>query len=236
MPFVNYAHRGASTYAPENTLRSFYMGLEMKANGIETDIQRTSDGTLVLFHDDTMERITGDKGAISDFTYEELLKKDFGIFKGEAFANEKIVTLKDFLIYFGGKGLHLSLEIKQKGVEADSLRMVEKYATNSNVIWTSFLWDSVVELRKCSPTAKIGYLTYSITNEILDQLEAHHIDQICPETVRVSPEDMKLAESRGFTVRFWGIKDEELMMKALSLGGYGMTVNFPDKLHQALTK
>lgn len=64
MPVVNYAHRGASEYFPENTLRSFYAGLEMRADGIETDIQRTSDGVLVLHHDDTLERVAGEKGAL----------------------------------------------------------------------------------------------------------------------------------------------------------------------------
>ena len=44
--FINYAHRGASAYAPENTLSAFYLGLEMGANGIETDIRRTKDGQL----------------------------------------------------------------------------------------------------------------------------------------------------------------------------------------------
>ena len=51
---INYAHRGASEYAPENTMSSFYLGLTMKANGIETDVQKTKDGKLVLFHDDTL--------------------------------------------------------------------------------------------------------------------------------------------------------------------------------------
>ena len=52
--FTVYAHRGASEYAPENTLSSFYMGLSMGANGIETDVQRTKDGVAVLFHDYTL--------------------------------------------------------------------------------------------------------------------------------------------------------------------------------------
>ena len=60
MSIVNYAHRGASEYYPENTLWSFYAGLEMGADGIETDIQRTSDGVLVLHHDDPRERVAGE--------------------------------------------------------------------------------------------------------------------------------------------------------------------------------
>jgi len=60
--FVNYAHRGASQYAPENTLSAFYLGLAMGANGIETDVQKTKDGVLVLFHDNSLTRVTGAGG------------------------------------------------------------------------------------------------------------------------------------------------------------------------------
>ena len=70
--FVNYAHRGASEYAPENTLLSFYTGVYMGANGIETDVQMTRDGVLVLFHDDTILRLTGAEGSVADYTLEEL--------------------------------------------------------------------------------------------------------------------------------------------------------------------
>ena len=55
---INYAHRGASEYAPENTMSAFYLGLIYGADGIETDVQRTKDGELVLFHDDTLDRVT----------------------------------------------------------------------------------------------------------------------------------------------------------------------------------
>ena len=57
MKFITYAHRGASEYCPENTLLSFYTGICMGANGIETDVQMTKDGVAVLFHDDTIERM-----------------------------------------------------------------------------------------------------------------------------------------------------------------------------------
>ena len=72
--FVVYAHRGASEYAPENTMSSFYLGLHMGANGIETDVRRTKDGTLVLFHDATLDRVCGVSGELTDYTYEELTK------------------------------------------------------------------------------------------------------------------------------------------------------------------
>ena len=62
---INYAHRGASEYAPENTLSSFYLGMIQGANGIETDVHRTKDGVLVLFHDDTLDRVSDGVGKIS---------------------------------------------------------------------------------------------------------------------------------------------------------------------------
>ena len=76
--FVNYAHRGASEYAPENTMPSFELGLTMGANGIETDLQETKDGKIVMFHDNTIDDKSNGTGAIADYTYEELLKMDFG--------------------------------------------------------------------------------------------------------------------------------------------------------------
>jgi len=66
--FVNYAHRGASAYAPENTFLAFYTGLYMGANGIERDVQMTKYGVLVLFHEDTITRLTGAEGSASDYT------------------------------------------------------------------------------------------------------------------------------------------------------------------------
>ena len=76
---INYAHRGACEYAPENTLSSFYLGLLQGANGIETDVQLTKDGELVLFHDDTLDRVSDGTGRLCDYTLAQLRKiKIFG--------------------------------------------------------------------------------------------------------------------------------------------------------------
>ena len=69
-----YAHRGASGYAPENTLRAFEMAADMGAYGVELDVQISKDGRLVVFHDDEMSRLTGYTGSIADYTYAELCR------------------------------------------------------------------------------------------------------------------------------------------------------------------
>ena len=97
---INYAHRGASERAPENTMAAFFLGLEMGANGIETDVQRTRDGRLVLFHDNVLTRIVPEEsGAIADYDYAELMKFDFGSHKHPRYQGERIVLLEDFLRY-----------------------------------------------------------------------------------------------------------------------------------------
>lgn len=234
MPVVNYAHRGASEYYPENTLWSFYAGLEMRADGIETDIQRTKDGVLVLHHDDTLERVAGCKEGVPECTYSQLLKMDFGVFKGRRFAGERIVTLDTFLNHFGKKSIQLALEIKQLGVEAQTLACVNAHECRESVTLTSFLWDSVVAMRKLDEKIRMGFLTMKITPELLERLEGLRVEQICPRVDLVDEDSMALARRRGFSVRFWGVKDEAHMLRALELKGDGMTVNFPDKLTAAL--
>lgn len=228
MAFTIYAHRGASAYHPENTFSSFYAGVEMGADGIETDIQQTADGVLVLFHDDTLERIVGIKERICDFTYDQLLELDFGAHKGQRFRGEKIVTLAEFLRHLGSRGLRLDLEIKQPGIEKAVLDCIRQSRPSGPVGLTSFCLDSVKALRELDPAIELGWLTDRITPENLNLLSSLHIGKICPRVDLVEPEDMQLARSRGFAVRFWGVREHALIDRALALKGDGMTADFPD--------
>ena len=108
--FINYAHRGASDYAPENTMSAFRKAIELKANGIELDLQKTKDGKIVIFHDDFIDKKSNGIGTISDYTYNELLKFDFGSWFSEEFENEKIVLFQDFMKEVSSKDLILAIE------------------------------------------------------------------------------------------------------------------------------
>ena len=121
--FVNYAHRGASEYLPENTLLSFYTGVYMKANGIETDVRRAKDGTLVLFHDNTLERVTGDPRSVEECTIAELMELDV---KKDGYT-DKIAVFEDFLQKFAFRDLTFAIELKGEGVEKDTADLLRKY-------------------------------------------------------------------------------------------------------------
>src|SRR5262245_10322159 len=70
---VLIAHRGASTLARENTLDAYAAAMDYGADGCEIDLRRTTDGVLVLFHDDMLDRLTDGFGRVEDLSYSELL-------------------------------------------------------------------------------------------------------------------------------------------------------------------
>lgn len=227
---INYAHRGASEQAPENTFSAFYLGLALGADGIETDIQETADHRLVLFHDQSLQRITGLDKPICELTYAGLLELDFGRHKGLRYQNEKIVALDDFLRYFGGRPVHLALEIKQDGIEQAVLDSINRYDCAAQVIITSFSWDCLTEVRRQDPDIRLGFLTERIETGILQRMAAHNMRQICPRAATLTREPVAAAQRQGFDVRAWGVADTDLMDRAIACGVDGMTVNFPDKL------
>lgn len=227
---VNYAHRGASSYAPENTLPAFNLGIEMGADGIETDIRRTKDGILVLFHDDTLERVAGVGKAVEELTYKELMEYDLGIWKGEQYRGTRIVRLDDFLSEYGTRlGMHLALEIKGKGIALDAYDEIISHAGMTYEI-TSFSYESILEIRKAHLEPKLGYLTSNFSHDEIKRLVDDGMNEICPRADLITPSLTAYAHEKGLRVRAWGVKDMDLMIHASLSGVDGMTVNFPDLL------
>ncbi len=233
--FVNYAHRGASAYAPENTLSAFYLGLIMGADGIETDIRRSKDGHLVLFHDDTMERTAGISGGVEQYTLEEL--KKLLIFGQKGFVPDRLVTLEEFLYLFGYRDLTFAIEIKERGVEADMLEMIRRYKAADKCIFTSFDYEALVRLRQLDGQIRLGYLFRDLNRENVEKAASIGCCQVCPHALSLDPLSVEKLRKAGFSVRAWGITDEKIMEKCIRDGvDGGMTVNFPDKLTAVLKK
>ena len=161
--FINYAHRGASTYTPENTFLAFYTGIYMGANGIETDVQKTKDGVLVLFHDTTITRLTGVEGALSDYTLEEL--KQF-TFEKDGLC-DKIVVFEDFLKQFAFRDITFAIEIKQAGIEAEIADMMRKFHLEQKAIVTSFMPECIAAIKEYAPEFRIGLLCREITDDTI---------------------------------------------------------------------
>ena len=132
--FVIYAHRGASEYYPENTMFSFEAGVAMGANGIETDVQVSKDGILMIYHDDTRKEKTGFFGTVADYTYSELCEARV---KNEKYNREdRLITFEAFLQRFASLELTLAIELKVRGIAARVIDMLKRYgACDKSIIY-----------------------------------------------------------------------------------------------------
>lgn len=231
---INYAHRGASEYAPENTLSSFYLGLLQGANGIETDVQKTKDGVAVLFHDETVDRISDGKGKVCDFTLTELKKlKIYGNSTCKFY--DRVVTLREFLELFSGYDINFAIELKGSGVEADTLSMIEEYGILDKTTFTSFHFDYIKNIKELNPAVRVGLLTDKTDDETIESLLSIGGEEFDPKADTISEEFVKKLRGKGLGVRAWGVGSVALMKKMCQLRVDGMTVNFPDRLTQYLS-
>ena len=122
-----FAHRGASGYAPENTLEAFALAIEQGADGIELDVQLSKDGIPVVIHDETIDRVTEKKGWVKDYTLQEL--KDMTVLKDKfpAYTQSKIPTLKEVLEAVKPSGIQVNIELKYDGYIKRQMRQVEQF-------------------------------------------------------------------------------------------------------------
>ena len=233
---IIYAHRGASEYAPENTLSSFYLGLLQGANGIETDVQRTKDGVLVLFHDNTLERVTDSSGKIRDYTLNELKQVKVTGNSTSGFY-DRIVTFREFLEKFAGYEIKFAIELKQENIEADVLEMMKEFGIQNKSTVTSFHIEYLKVCKELNPDIRVGLLTKGDGCDRIDELKAIHGEEMAPQAEYMTAESVEKLRREGFGVRAWGLSGYApilLMKKMCEIGVDGMTVNFPDRLVQYL--
>ena len=230
--FINYAHRGASEYAPENTFLSFYTGIFMGANGIETDVHLSRDGVAVLFHDEKLERMTGESGSISDYTLKEL--KSFWVKKNNL--KDRIITLDEFLYRFKDFDLTFAIELKGDKTAKPTAELITKHGVADKVVITSFKYSELIDMHAILPSIRLGLLHQGeVNDELLEKMKADGINEICPESYFVNKDNCKSWHEKGFNVRAWGVYNTDLMQNLVKCGVDGMTVNFPDKLYEYLS-
>ena len=157
-----WAHRGASGYAPENTLDAFRKAVEMGADGIELDVQMTKDGELVVIHDETIDRVSNGKGWVKDYTYEELKKFNFNKTHLE-YTKEEIPTLEQVYRLIKPTNLTINVEIKTgivfyPGIEERVLELTERLGMKERVIYSSFNHYTIRKIKELDPQAKTGML------------------------------------------------------------------------------
>ncbi|MBM7551495.1 glycerophosphodiester phosphodiesterase [Thalassobacillus pellis] len=235
---LNIAHRGASGYAPENTMAAFDKAVEMKADMFELDVQMSKDGKLVVIHDTTVDRTTDGTGNVRDLTYEELKKLDAGSWFNEEFAGEKIPTLGEVLDAYRGK-IGILIEVKSPslypGIEqkiADELieRNLHKPA-NEKIIVQSFNHESMAKFHHLLPSVPVGVLVgYSpdgISDEQLMDF-ASYADYVNPSKSMVTSELVDRIHAFGMKTHPWTVRDRNSADFLLQAGVDGIITDYPD--------
>jgi len=236
---INYAHRGASAYRPENTMVSFLHAIELGANGIETDVQLTSDGELVLIHDESLLRTTGINKLVKDVTFAELQQYDAGSWYSPQYANERVPTLDQLLLLAVEHQLMLNIEIKSgiivyPGIEKKIIDKVNAYGLKDKVIISSFNHYSLAICKQVDSTITTGILYMEGLYRPWDYASSLDAKALHAPHYAVNKELVDEASMDSKLYNVWTVNDEQQMKLFIDLGVAGIITDYPDRLHRIL--
>jgi glycerophosphoryl diester phosphodiesterase len=226
------AHRGASAYAPENTMAAFELAVRQGADMLELDVQRSADGVLAIFHDDTTERWDGRKRLATSCTWAELLELDIG--------GSKVASLAEVCAFAREHNVRLNVEIKGTGSGAEVARMLADERVEDLVLISSFEAGALREVAAVNSHLPLAYLmgTDSYRPDIRARESwpffalrsvgavAWHPYSDLPLLRRVLP----LVRQAGYRVNVWTVDDLPTMRELIALGADGIITNMPDVL------
>lgn len=225
-----WAHRGARSEAPENTIPSFARAIQRSADGVELDVQCTCDGHLVVIHDETLERTTNGTGWVKDYTLDELRALDASA--GMAgFPDARIPTLGEVLALLAPTDVRANIELKNSTVDYPGLEdmvwsEVRSAGMSDQVVLSSFSPESVARLVQCT-TAQVGMLFE--VNELLWAPWRHAVTvgaaAIHLPRLRAYAGVVRRCQRAGLIVRVWTVNDQRT---ADRLNRWGVTGIFTD--------
>jgi glycerophosphoryl diester phosphodiesterase len=228
-----WAHRGASAYAPENTLEAYELAAKQKADGIELDIQLTKDGELVVIHDETVNRVSDHKGPVADYTLKDLKKinvnKKFLKYKKAA-----VPTLEEVYQLVKPTELTVNVELKTSvnfypGIEEKALEVAAKCGMEDRVIYSSFNHYSLLRLKKLSKEAKTGILISDIIVDAPDYAANLGFDAIHPSlNILQVPDFVQNCRENNIAIHPWTVNEEIHMKMMLESGVNAIITNKPD--------
>ena len=233
----NIAHRGAAAYAPENTIASYDLAVDMKADYIEIDVQRSKDGELVVIHDTSVDRTTDGSGKVGDLTLEEMKSLDAGSWKGEQFTGEKIPTFEEVLDRYHGK-VGILIEMKSPelypGIEeqvADALK--ERHLDtpqNEKIILQSFNFDSMKKMDQLLPKVPVGVLAWShsqATPEALKEISTY-AEWFNPSYGIVTEQVVENVHSLDMQIGSWTVRSHEAADFLFDMDVDAIITDYPD--------
>lgn len=241
------AHRGGADLAPENTMAAFQNAVDLGVDILELDVHTTADGTVVVIHDESVDRTTDGTGAVHDFTLADLRQLDAGYefspdngqtfpFRGQGIG---IPTLEEVFAAF--PDMRINVEIKQSDppIEAAVLEVIERAGAQQRVLVGSEYDDVMARFRSLAPDIATSAATNEVRNFYLAQLlrvsaiyrplaDAFQVPEYSGSTHVVTPSFVDAAHHHGVKVHVWTVNDAETMQRLLDIGVDGIITDRPD--------
>jgi len=238
---LNIAHRGYSGNYPENTMTAFEKAVEEKCDGIETDVQLTKDGEMVLCHDELLDRTTNGNGLLTNYSFDDLRKLNAASNFKTKHKDEKIPTLKELLDLAKDSGIMLNLELKNsvieyKGLEEKVTDMVHSYGLQDKVIISSFNHYSIKKCKEISPDIKCGILYDSVIYNVGSYAKALGADACHPNFYTLKPYIVEDIKKIGLKINTYTVNEEEYMEMMINMGIDGIITNYPNLLREILRR
>lgn len=234
-----WAHRGASGYYPENTLPSFQGAVDMKADGIELDIQLSKDGEIVVCHDELLDRTSSGKGLLCEKTLAELKELDFSYTHPEC-GHVTIPTMREVFELIRPTDLIINIELKTgyldyEGIEEKILDLTREMGMEDRVIYSSFNHYSIVKLQKLNPSTRTAFLYEDGPIDIPLYCAKYHVDAIHPLYFNLRyPDFLKQCRENNLEINVWTVNREDFARNCFKMGVHAIITNYPDKMRTLL--
>lgn len=222
------AHRGASAYEPENTLRSVLHALDLGTHGVEVDVRRTRDGELVIMHDETVSRTTNGTGRVSDLSLAEIRRLDAGF-------GETVPTLRDVVLAVR-KRAFLVVEFKEQGVWRDALRLVAEDGELERSVFVSFLAGEIQDIGRSDGKVRTGILFHGASEGAVDRTVEARARIAGFRQDGITEHLVDLAHRAGLEALTWTVDDSGRARQVAALGVDYIASNAPDRVLSALAR
>ncbi len=255
---TNIAHRGSSMAAPENTLAAVEQAIVDRADYVEIDVRLTADGEVVVYHDRSLQRLTGDSRNVRDLTLEELQTFDVGSWFGHAFIGERIPTLDETLETVRGRS---ALMIDMKPDPGAELALVEAVLESIRREATAReqcldMLSPAQSTTRCGDPDVIGETRVAVMSPGVVQmvkerepelrvtllaqlvmpgtLERRGFDALGLRHNRITENEIRLARELGYEVHAWTVNDRARMSQLIDLGVDAIITDYPDRLTELM--
>ena len=228
------AHRGYSGLYPENTMLAFDKAAEAGAGEIELDVQMSKDGVVVVYHDEGLERLTGQEGFLKDFNFGDLKKLNVSkMVYGDKYGFNPMPSLDEYLGWVKNTGIATNIELKNsriyyEGLEEKTIELVIKHGLEEKVYFSSFLHLSLIKCKKINPAIPCGALLHIPLGKAGYFVRTNGLDYFHPEIKTLTEETAASCAEQGVGINVWTVNDMPGLYKAKSLNCRGIITDFPD--------